>query len=878
MAPPNIAGYTIDRTLGRGGFASVYLAHRDGDGQPVAIKVLYDHVAGTDALVRFDRERRSMSALSEHPNIVDVLDAGTTADDHYLVLEYAAGGSLKDRLARDGAMPWPEVVDVGIQICGALDAAHRIGVLHRDVKPANIFMDTSGAKLGDFGIARLIGSSDVTAAESIIGTLAYTPPETLRNSAFDGRGDIYQLGITLYELLLGRAPFRSGAADSKAVVIRRILEDPAPPLAQFDVPQPLSDLLAEVLAKDPADRPQTAAEFGRRLSDVGARLGMRRPADPLPVRAGDSTVTIATLDRTPVEPSPLPPLSSTIQSEFPAAGPPVTGAGPGAPAPRRYRRGLLAGLVVIIGAVVAGALVTSGLRGDERPPGAEAPEVDPPELPETPTLVRIEQPAFASPDGTDGVIFDAVANSAGLTAVGGAGDGEGVGDQEGIVWTMAPDGSWAHQRGFAPTAGADRQRLRGIGVIDGVRLVAVGEDGGGSTLDGTAWIGLTVARMQRLTDASFSGPGRQTLQAVAGDPGREQFIIAGERTGPDGPSPGLWVLEAGSDWFEPQWTQVEIPSDRAGALLDVAVAGDIAVAVGYEDTDSGRQTLTLIRREDDWVHLLAPIAGAELVGVDVVGDRIVAVGNRRAGESTEPIAFVASVQGTGALHRLRTGSVAGRVHDVVATRAGVFAAGLVAEDEGSDAVAAGRTDGALWTLVTGESPEGDRWQRRDVAEFRVDGFEEVWSVVEYEGAVFALGRGTDGDRRPAAGWTVTVEPVTDDPEVADEVTEAQGEIGVAPGGCAEQAESDVGQSLAPVLITATADYALWICQDADGALWYHGAELRNESIFITLPASAVAGGYEAQNTGGTTYRIVDGRLTVRTPSGSLDTDQPLIDN
>ena len=117
-----------------------------------------------------------------------------------------------------------------------------------------------------------------------------------------------------------------------------------------------------------------------------------------------------------------------------------------------------------------------------------------------------------------------------------------------------------------------------------------------------------------------------------------------------------------------------------------------------------------------------------------------------------------------------------------------------------------------------------------------------------------------------------------DPEVTEDVAEAQEEVGVAPGGCAEQAEEDVGQSLAPVLATATADFALWICQDADGSLWYHGASRTDATTFITLPAAAVAGGYEAVNTGGTTYRIVDGRLTVRTPSGDLDTDQPLLDN
>ena len=279
VAQPTIPGYSDLEPIGSGGFASVYRATNDESGQLVAIKVLHAHTSNSADLLRFERERTTMRALNGHPNIVDILDEGKTDDEqHFTVLEYVSGGSVRDHLSTNGALHWSNTVEIGVQICASIDIAHRSGVLHRDVKPANILLEDNTAKLTDFGIARLIGQSNVTAAQSIIGTLAYTPPEVFHNKPFDGRGDIYQLGISLYEMLLGRAPFTSSVADNKATIIRRILDIPAPPLAQFDVPQQLSDLLDEVLAKDPADRPQTAEKFGRRLNQIEVALG-RTPTD-----------------------------------------------------------------------------------------------------------------------------------------------------------------------------------------------------------------------------------------------------------------------------------------------------------------------------------------------------------------------------------------------------------------------------------------------------------------------------------------------------------------------------------------------------------------------------------------------------------------------
>ena len=927
MATPNIEGYDIGEQVGRGGFASVHRAIGP-DGAPVAIKTLFAHVQDTGDLKRFERERLSMSALGGHPHIVGIFDSGETAEGHHwMAIEYVDGGSIKDQLAANGAFHWSTVTRIGVQLCSALDAAHRSGVLHRDIKPANILDDGVAAKLADFGIARLTGQSQLTAAQSIIGTLAYTPPEILHNQGFDGRGDIYQLGISLYEMLLGRAPFKSGASDNKAMVIRRILENPAPPLAQFDIPQPLSDLLDDVLAKDPAARPQTAEEFGRRLNEVEVVLG--RPATPAP---GLRTVTpppTAPVATPPVEPVVAPPvvapptapvaptpdpdatLADFTRPDHTSVMPPAETivAQPARPqldpqpaataaAPPTRRRGRTAAVVLMgVAALgVAGALLVQAVGADDDPGTTGPGPGDDTELEIEPTLVQIDQAAFEAPEGDVGIIFGAVANQLGLTVVGSTGEGEAASEQQSVVWTMDAAGQWAHMDRFASVAGADPtdQRLRGIGLLDGIAFLAVGESGRTGT-DGVAWIGDTVARMRPLTDASFTGPGPQRLLAAAGDNARGEFLVAGSSATGGDAQPGLWVVAQGEDWADPVWAQVPLDISGSGALTDVAVAGDIAVAVGHRTIDGATGSLVLVRRDGSWSSLLSPIAGVELQAVDLVGDRIVAVGNQTVGSDVQPIALVADVAGAQPqLHRLPAGNGDARAHDVVATRAGIFAVGIAAEVAGSAALDQGLVDGAIWQLLPADDPADERWTTRDSDELRVDGRQEFWSVVEFDGAVFALGRAATGDGADvAAAWTVTVD-LGDSPDTVDDVVEqaqreaADGDspLGLALGGCAAEAVADVrttnpDATLRPVLIDATDRFALWICADDANDLWYHGAE-RDGSRSITLPAIEVAGGYEARNVGTdgatTVYRVVDGRLTVQNPNGSIELDQPLLDN
>ena len=876
---PSISGYTLIESLGAGGFASVYLASKDDTGARFAIKVLHAHSSEQSDLRRFERERTTMRAFNGHPNIVGVFDNGETdGGEQYMVLEYVDGGTIRDRLRAQGAVHWTDVLRISVQLCSALDVAHRSGVLHRDVKPANVLLSEDNAKLSDFGIARLIGQSQVTAAQSIIGTLAYTPPEIFHNSGFDGRGDIYQLGITMYEMLLGRAPFTSAAADNKAMIIRRIIDIPAPSLAPFDIPQPLSDLLDEVLAKDPADRPQSAAGFGERLNAIERELGQtatpmyREPAlpgsadtgpgpggtetiqaptealdmeahlnpdptidvgaglDPTidvgpasdapewPAAAGSTTAagsvaaagaTAAFVGTEPDVPTPpvvkppddvnitvaeprpehatsilakpdlepaAPPASKSIPTRAPASQGPST-ASPASsgtnanrptgstatatPPPDESSRSkapwvlFLIALLLVAGAGAAFALIDSDngeideLADD---PVDETVVEDVEAVPErVPEFAPIATNVFAQPPGSDGVVFSSVANSQGLTIVGSAGDGERVDEQRSIVWTFGTQG-FGVQRDFGDSG---VHRMWDIGVIDGETFLAVGDTPG---RDGIAWTGDRASELTEVSNADFTGIVDDLLRASVEDTSQPlTFLVGGSRTDLGVAVPGLWEVTGVPSWDDPTWTQIDLGTDAPGVISDIAVEGDIAVAVGSETVDGGEVGTVRIRRGDTWADLIAPQTNTRFWAVAINGDEIIAVGEQNVDTIPTPIAVISDPTGVGLIHPLplRTddGVDTGLVRDVAVLDDGtVIAVGNADRRlDPNDGESPTDRDGTIWQFL----PDDGTWTTRASADLVVDGFTELWAIDEFDGTTYVFGRTeTEDGRQPAGAWTL----------------------------------------------------------------------------------------------------------------------------
>lgn len=261
--------------IGAGGFGTVYRAWQAEFGRWVAVKVMADALGGADDHRRFDRERIATGSLSAHPSIVTVHDHGATEEGRpYIVMELFEGGSLADRIASEGPLPPEVVLEVGVGLAGALAAAHAGEVLHRDVKPENVLFSGYGtAALADFGIARLPGAT-ATRSGVITASLSHAPPEVLNGDDPTPATDVYGLASTLWTAVVGRAPFQRGADEPIAALVARIVTAPPPDAEPHGVPAELAAVLARGLAKDPADRPDSAAAFGRELCAVQEALGL----------------------------------------------------------------------------------------------------------------------------------------------------------------------------------------------------------------------------------------------------------------------------------------------------------------------------------------------------------------------------------------------------------------------------------------------------------------------------------------------------------------------------------------------------------------------------------------------------------------------------
>jgi eukaryotic-like serine/threonine-protein kinase len=258
--------YRIERELGRGGMATVFLARDLHHDRPVALKVLREELAGAGA-ERFLREIR-VAARLQHPHILPIHDSGDAAGSLWYTMPFVEGESLRDRLHRERQLPVDESLRITREVAGALEYAHRPGIVHRDVKPENILLSQGHALVADFGVARALqptGDQRLTETGMSVGTPAYMSPEqSMADPALDARSDLYSLGCVLYEMLVGEAPYTGPSA--QAVIAKRML-DPVPSARRLreSVPEYVDLALHRVLAKAPADRYPSAAAFAAAL-------------------------------------------------------------------------------------------------------------------------------------------------------------------------------------------------------------------------------------------------------------------------------------------------------------------------------------------------------------------------------------------------------------------------------------------------------------------------------------------------------------------------------------------------------------------------------------------------------------------------------------
>ncbi len=266
-APDRISGYDILGKLGRGGMGTVFKARQLSVDRIVALKVMPSLLAEDEGFVaRFVREARAAATVT-HPNIIGIHDVGQDGGTHYIAMEFVDGETLADAIKREGPMAPERALRLMKEVASAIAAAHDGGVLHRDVKPANILLARDGrVKVADFGLAKRLGI-DVTLTEAgnALGTPLYAPPEVARGHAADQRSDLYSFGATFYHVLSGRPPFEG--ASPAAIALKHIKERP-PQLGALvpGLPPALCQIVHRLLEKDPAKRYQTARDV---LADLG---------------------------------------------------------------------------------------------------------------------------------------------------------------------------------------------------------------------------------------------------------------------------------------------------------------------------------------------------------------------------------------------------------------------------------------------------------------------------------------------------------------------------------------------------------------------------------------------------------------------------------
>lgn len=260
--------YAIERALGRGGMATVFLGRATGTQRAVAVKVLHPEFAISVGVARFRREMHILASL-DHASILPMIDSGSAGSFIYYAMPLAEGGTLAGRLSQQRRLPLSDTIAIARQVAAALDHAHARNVIHRDIKPDNIMFEGTRALVADFGVARAVerAAGDVISSSGlIVGTPAYMSPEQAAGEVdLDHRTDIYALACVVFEMLAGEPPFAGRTAQ---IVMSRHVHEPPPSVCILrpDLPATLDHVLKRGLAKEPADRPASARELVEAMS------------------------------------------------------------------------------------------------------------------------------------------------------------------------------------------------------------------------------------------------------------------------------------------------------------------------------------------------------------------------------------------------------------------------------------------------------------------------------------------------------------------------------------------------------------------------------------------------------------------------------------
>ena len=698
------AGHRVERVIGRGGASVVYLAEHLRLGRRVALKVLAPHLAEDEMFrERFIRESRIAAGL-DHPNIVTIYDAGEVEDGLYISMRYVEGSDLGKILRAEGALEPPRTMLILSQVASGLDAAHAQGLVHRDVKPGNVLVESPGsvlerAYLSDFGISkRTTTGSGLTGTGQFVGTVDYVAPEQITGEPIDGRTDVYSLGCVLFQCLSGRVPFH---ADTDVATIYRQLNDPPPAIESLADTDGVNRVIAKALSKSKEDR----------YHSCGALLEAAR--GPLAAEAEVPTVVRSTVKRE----------ASVPQT---AADTDVMSVPPGREGRTRGRVLWWSAAGVVITAGIVGAVLLAGggdgRGGPDLGGGTGVRTTGPPTTATAPPdNLRLNWNLIKAPNlPGDQVMYDVAPTRDGLVAVGHA-DGASSFDHDAAVWSSSDTERW------------DQSDSASLGGSGDQRAVAVTEfssdDPEGDVLVVGGWDDLVPAIWW-----STNGGARLTHSSspdlVAGGGAIRDFaafgstLLAAGATGPLGTQDAaVWRSTDGRNWTMVDDADLVASGDQQ--IWSVHNAGGRLVGVGYA-TEGGSYDAAVWTSRDglDWarvdpamfaetgVQLMKAVAGGTdgmpLVAVgcqddiskcDLGGDSDVAVWISADGQTWEKIGLErVGVVGVG-----------------IQTMFGLTREGDTFIASGTVTAKTGDLDAAVWTSTDGRS-----WNPRLHPRFLID--------------------------------------------------------------------------------------------------------------------------------------------------------------